>query len=446
MQKERNLTEIFLRELKKRGVLVKHIEGCTYSIAGAKCYVTYANLSKYNTYWFGITEKDIFGQAPGDTHAALVCGKDSKTTSISLTIFLMPFSTLAEFLKKEVAHRENMYHFLIYPDRNYQMVAKGKCMDIRKYAVSFDTFITKVSSLPPLPEKQQENKIKTQDDESDSESSDSGLQELYWDWRNNPELLEKGLSCWMELMERKLKGEAVPIVSDLDSFYRKLGYKLTDVQVQGLVHKKGIFHQYVRRECNIDFNPTVGFWREKGLEKLIEFKKAVQAKLKSEEASSLGETDSTKQTISQSIQEYHPTPHKGQDEELASDINHKELILHLLELGEIKGFKAHREYSCDNYRIDTIWTTEFSEVPKYCFEVHIAGNLYKDFAALKHAYDKWNSKIFLICTESDLQKAKDMTAGSFHEIKNKIEILDAQELLEYCLFKEKFKEIDRLLN
>lgn len=130
--------------------------------------------------------------------------------------------------------------------------------------------------------------------------------------------------------------------------------------------------------------------------------------------------------------------------EQISELDHDELILHLLELGGINGFKVDTGYSCDAYRLDAVWLAEYSDVPKYCFEVHISGSLHKDIAALKHAYDKWNSKIFLICTGEDLKVCERLISGSFHEIANRIKIIDAKEFFEYCQFKEKFKEINGL--
>lgn len=127
-------------------------------------------------------------------------------------------------------------------------------------------------------------------------------------------------------------------------------------------------------------------------------------------------------------------------------LDHEELILHLLELGEINGYDAIPEYSCDHYRLDVVWLSKYSDVPKYCFEVHISGNIEKDIASLKHAYDKWNSKIFLISKFDSIERAKDIIAGSFHEIGKLIRILDAKEVLEYCQFKEKFREINGLFS
>lgn len=89
-------------------------------------------------------------------------------------------------------------------------------------------------------------------------------------------------------------------------------------------------------------------------------------------------------------------PTEPKSEEPVVELDHEELILHLMELGEINGYDTIPEYSCDRYRLDVVWLKEYSDIPKYCFEVHISGNLEKDIASLKHANDKWNSKIFLI--------------------------------------------------
>jgi len=134
-----------------------------------------------------------------------------------------------------------------------------------------------------------------------------------------------------------------------------------------------------------------------------------------------------------------PKPKKS-----VTELDHEELILHLMELGEINGYDTIPEYSCGHYRLDVVWLSNYSEVPKYCFEVHLSGPPSKDIAALKHANDKWNSKIFLVSKTEDLETCKDMIAGSFHEIERLIRILDAKEVLEYCKFKERFRKINGL--
>lgn len=320
------------------------------------------------------------------------------------------------------------------------------------------------------------------------------------DWKNNPIPVEKGLAHWLELMEKKLQGESVSINRELGTFYKELDYELTVGQISGLVHyPRGLFHYHVKKEYGIELSTRVKYWQEKGLEKFLEFKQNLEAKLKyihmttqqmtfldaayrvlKDSEAPLHYKNITQQALSKGyIETKGKTPEQTMTAMLNSEIqkkgaksrftkvkraiyglsewgkepiepkpkelDHEELILHLMELGEINGYETIPEYSCDHFRLDVVWLSKFPTVPKYCFEIHLSGTPAKDIAALKHAYDKWNSEIFIISKSKDLKLCKDMIAGSFHEIETKIKILDAKKVLEYCIFKAKFKEINGLL-
>ena len=126
-------------------------------------------------------------------------------------------------------------------------------------------------------------------------------------------------------------------------------------------------------------------------------------------------------------------------------LDHDDLVLHLVELGEIEEFNSEISYPCDSFRIDVVWKSKYSAVPRRCYEVHIGGDIYKDLAALKHAYDKWNSDIFLISVRKDIPKCRELVAGSFHEIESCVKIVEAEKLWRYCRFREEFRELNGLL-
>lgn len=335
------------------------------------------------------------------------------------------------------------------------------------------------------------------------------------DWKNNPELLEKGLKHWLDIIERKLRGESIPIVKSLLKFYSDLGYELRRSQVKGLIHvENGVFVYHLKREYDIDLDTKFRSWQKKGLKEFLDFKQKLESLIKYVEdtdrditqvdAQKESETmtfvdaayrvlkdngkpmhykDITQQALNKGyietkgktpeatmtarishdikkegkksrfvrvergiygLSEWDKEPTEPKPEEPVVELDHEELIRYIMVLGEIEGYNAINEYSCDRYRLDVVWLKEYSNVPKYCFEIHISGNLEKDIASLKNANDKWNSKIFLISEFDDIERAEDIISGSFHEIKNKIEIRDAKEILEYCQFKEKFKEINGL--
>ena len=52
------------------------------------------------------------------------------------------------------------------------------------------------------------------------------------------------------------------------------------------------------------------------------------------------------------------------------------------------------------------------------------GDLYHDLAKLKHAFDLWNSHIFLVGNDSDQTKIGELIRGSFHEINGHLKFID----------------------
>jgi len=117
----------------------------------------------------------------------------------------------------------------------------------------------------------------------------------------------------------------------------------------------------------------------------------------------------------------------------AREINlHDELKEKILELGKIEGYIVEKEYMFPdiNERLDVVWRRVAASVPTYVFEIQIGGNLHQALAKLKHAYDIWNSNIFLITTKDSVEKAQKLLSGSFHEIKDRIKILTVEQINE----------------
>lgn len=124
-------------------------------------------------------------------------------------------------------------------------------------------------------------------------------------------------------------------------------------------------------------------------------------------------------------------------EEIPTKIPKKEEVnLHdqmkemLLELGKIEGYIAEKEYIFPDTgeRLDVVWRRVAASVPTYVFEVQIGGNLHQALAKLKHAYDIWNSNVFIISEEKDLQKINQLLGGAFHEIKDRVKTLTVEKI------------------
>jgi len=104
----------------------------------------------------------------------------------------------------------------------------------------------------------------------------------------------------------------------------------------------------------------------------------------------------------------------------------------LLDLGKIENYIVEKEYQFPDTRerLDVVWRKVAASVPTYVFEVQIGGNLHQALAKLKHAYDLWNSNIFIISGESDLQKIHQLLGGAFHEIRDRIKTVTVEKIKE----------------
>jgi len=115
---------------------------------------------------------------------------------------------------------------------------------------------------------------------------------------------------------------------------------------------------------------------------------------------------------------------------LPSIPKHNEIRDMLFEIGKIEGKISEVEYPIDNLRLDVVWKTITSGNPKWAFEVQMAGNFYEALTKLKHAWDKWNSKPFLITTNAYITQAKSLLEGSFHEMKDDARIVNWEKIVK----------------
>ena len=111
---------------------------------------------------------------------------------------------------------------------------------------------------------------------------------------------------------------------------------------------------------------------------------------------------------------------------------HEEMKDKLMELGKLEGFIAEREYPFPDIRekLDVVWRRVPTSVPTYVFEVQIGGNLHQALTKLKHAYDIWNSNIFLVVEAKDEIRVKELISGAFHEISGLLRILTVEKVNE----------------
>ncbi len=110
--------------------------------------------------------------------------------------------------------------------------------------------------------------------------------------------------------------------------------------------------------------------------------------------------------------------------------SHTEVQDLLMEIGKLNRFIAEKEYLMENERLDVVWRRVEGSVPTYVFEVQVAGDIYHALGKLKHAFDIWNSNIFLVADEKALKGAERLLRGTFHEIQDKLKKLTVQKVRE----------------
>jgi len=125
--------------------------------------------------------------------------------------------------------------------------------------------------------------------------------------------------------------------------------------------------------------------------------------------------------------------------------SHDLLKKQILEAGRLQRFLAEEEYSFDIGKLDVVWRRVQLSVPTYVFEIQVGGDLYHALTKLKHAYDLWNSRIFLIGGEEDQEKVYQLLSGSFHEIQDQLRFVDWRRVEELHSLKKKYRDLEKEL-
>jgi len=121
--------------------------------------------------------------------------------------------------------------------------------------------------------------------------------------------------------------------------------------------------------------------------------------------------------------------------------SHNEIRDMIYEIGKFEGRISEIEYPIDSLRLDVAWKRIRAGNPSHAFEVQIGGNFFEALTKLKHAWDKWNSKPFLVTTERYEAEAKLLLEGSFHEIEHVAKIVNWRKIKDLYEAERKAKDI-----
>ncbi|MCJ7777019.1 MAG: EVE domain-containing protein [Sedimentisphaerales bacterium] len=124
-------------------------------------------------------------------------------------------------------------------------------------------------------------------------------------------------------------------------------------------------------------------------------------------------------------------------------LNHTDLKSYLSEIGRIQGYVTDKEYPLNGTYLDVVWRRVERSVPTFAFEVQIGGDIYHAMAKLKHAFDLWNSHIFLVAAMADKPKYDELLSGTFHEVSRQMHFFDATTVRELLEKKNAYREMER---
>jgi hypothetical protein len=125
--------------------------------------------------------------------------------------------------------------------------------------------------------------------------------------------------------------------------------------------------------------------------------------------------------------------------------DHAAIQQQLKDIGSIQGFIAEVEYPIEGNRLDVVWRRVAGSVPTYAFEVQVGGDIYHAVAKLKHAFDLWNSHIFLVADATDRAKCDELLDGTFHEVKSRLRFLHLSDVAELHKRKVSYREMERAM-
>jgi len=149
--------------------------------------------------------------------------------------------------------------------------------------------------------------------------------------------------------------------------------------------------------------------------------------------------------IVQSLEAPKVTPTEEQAGEEEAPPVHGEVIDKIKRIGKLQGYIAEKEYPMDIGRLDVVWRKVERAVPMYVFEVHIGGDIYHALAKLKHAYDIWNSRIYLVAGLRHQDRAEELLGGTFHEIGSQLVFIQIEKVEQLLRLKRGVRELEEEL-
>ncbi|MBW1667417.1 MAG: hypothetical protein JRJ66_05075 [Deltaproteobacteria bacterium] len=120
----------------------------------------------------------------------------------------------------------------------------------------------------------------------------------------------------------------------------------------------------------------------------------------------------------------------------------KKVAAKIFEIGKIQRMVVESEYPVETHLLDVVWKRTIRSVPTYAFLVNLQRDFEQSINILKHAYDLWNSRAFLITEARRLPEASSITSGLFHEFSSAMKILTTSQIQELYDSKKTYYDLE----
>jgi hypothetical protein len=117
----------------------------------------------------------------------------------------------------------------------------------------------------------------------------------------------------------------------------------------------------------------------------------------------------------------------------------------LLETGRLQNLVADEEFPLENRRVDVVWRRVQRAVPSYVFEVQVGGNLTEAMGKLKHAFEMWNSRVFVVGKQEHRGSVNQLLGGTFRELQQRLGFVELAQVEELYQRKRAYRELESQL-
>jgi hypothetical protein len=119
-----------------------------------------------------------------------------------------------------------------------------------------------------------------------------------------------------------------------------------------------------------------------------------------------------------------------------------EITTTILEIGKIQRMVVEAAYPVDGESLDAIWKRTIRSVPTFAFSVNLSHDFSCSINPLKHSFDLWNSRPFLVTDKSRLKEAKDFSSSLYHGFSENLKILTTAQVQDLYDSKKRYFDLE----